>query len=128
MHLRHFLILALLALALAACGGQQGTNTVTSAAVRPADMLTQAIAAMANRDEADLSDMDDSLVAMYAAPFAHTAISNRNGQKDKVDPRSTISLGPVEIGTADRSFRLRQHDQAWKRLEAQSHTTERKYS
>ena len=153
MNLRCISILILIALALAACGGQQGTNTATNAApaaaASPEETVTQAIAAMANRDEAGLSDMYDSSVATYAVPFAHTAISDWSGLKDKVDPISTVSLGPItsqqigtpatagqttrvvvkityEIGKADWTFSLRQRDQAWKLLEIRPKTTERK--
>lgn len=161
MNLRHIPILVLLALALAACGNQQDTNTAanaapaaaasaaTSAAASPEDTVTQAIAAMANRDEAGLSDMYDSSVATYAVPFAHAAIDDWSSLHNPVAPMSMVALGPIqsqdmqapetsgqttrvvvkityEIGKADWTFSLRQRDQAWKLLEIRPKTTERK--
>lgn len=114
--LRRTPILVLLVLLLAACGGQQATNTATNAApvavapaptvaaAKPEDTVNQAIKAMANRDQATLADLYDSSVATYAAPFALTAINDWNGMKNEVDPMSAVALGPIasqEMGAPD---------------------------
>ena len=153
----------LLVLLLAACGGQQARDSTnytarsiaapaaaSSAAASPEVTVNQAIEVMANSDEAGLSDMYDSSVAMYAAPFAQTAIQHWGNLQNNVEPLSTIALGPIqsremhapetsgqttrivvpvtyEIGKADLACSLRQRDQAWKLFESNGKTTERKH-
>ena len=155
--------LLLLVLLLAACGGQQARNSTnytarsiaapaaaSSAAASPEDTVNQAIEVMANSDEAGLSDMYDSSVAMYAAPFAQTAFQHWGNLQNNVEPLSPITLGPIqsqemkapettglttriavtvayEIGKADWACSLRQRDQAWKLPEIRPKTTERKH-
>lgn len=152
------LIFVLLALALAACGGQQAPNTATDAApaaasstaASPEDTVNQAIAAMAQKDKATLIELFDSSVGNYADPFAFSAIQTWGSLQNKVDPLSTIALGSIksqelkapetsgqttrivvtvtyEIGKADWTFSLRQRDRAWKLLEINGKTTERKH-
>lgn len=152
------LIFVLLALALAACGGQQAPNTAmdaapaaaSSTAASPEDTVNQAIVAMAQKDKATLIELFDSSVGNYADPFAFSAIQTWRSLQNKVDPLSTIALGPIksqetkapetsgqttrivvtvtyEIGKADWTFSLRQRDRAWKLLEINGKTTERKH-
>lgn len=98
-------IFVLLVLTLAACGGQQATNSaseaspanVAPAVVSPEDTVNKALEAMAIKDEAGLMDMFDSSVATYAAPFAHGAIDRWSSLQGEVKPLSTIALGPIQL-------------------------------
>ena len=152
-------IFVLLVLTLAACGGQQARNTVIEASpvtvapilASPEDTVNKAIETMAIKDEAGLMDMFDSSVAMYAAPFAHGAIDRWSSLQDKVEPLSTIALGPIqsrqmqapettgqttrvvvivthESGKAEWEFSLRERNQTWKLLNVNDTKTERKKS
>ena len=136
MHLRLISILALLTLALAACGGQPNPT----ASLSPEQTVNQAYEALTNKDEASLTDMFDSSVSGYASLLAQAAIMDWRDRQAKANLDTERTYGPIqshqigatetsgqttrvimtvtyEVRTADWLFSLRQRDQGWKLLE-----------